>query len=41
MLLAICTTALAYIGLCPNLLVTATDYAASALLFIMEVIAGL
>lgn len=41
MLLAICTTALTYIGLCPNLLVTATDYAASALLFIMEVIAGL
>lgn len=41
MLLAICTTALAYIGFCPNLLVTATDYAASALLFIMEVIAGL
>lgn len=41
MLLAICTTALTYIGLCPNLLVTATDFAASALLFIMEVIAGL
>uniref|UniRef100_UPI004029B283 ComEC/Rec2 family competence protein n=1 Tax=Candidatus Cryptobacteroides bacterium TaxID=3085639 RepID=UPI004029B283 len=41
MLLAICTTALTYIGLCPNLLVTATDSAASALLFIMEVIAGL
>lgn len=41
MLLAICTTALAYIDFCPNLLVTATDYAASALLFIMEVIAGL
>ena len=41
MLLAICTTALTYIGLCPNLLVTATDYAASALLFIMEVIARL
>lgn len=41
MLLAICTTALTYIGLCPNLLVTATDYAASALLFIVEVIAGL
>ena len=41
MLLAICTTALTYIGFCPNLLVTATDYAASALLFIMEVIAGL
>ena len=41
MLLAICTTALTYIGLCPNLLVTATDFVASALLFIMEVIAGL
>lgn len=41
MFLAICTTALTYIGLCPNLLVTATDFAASALLFIMEVIAGL
>lgn len=41
MLLAICTTALTDIGLCPNMLVTATDYAASALLFIMEVIAGL
>lgn len=41
MLLAICTTALTYIGLCPNLLVTATDSAASAFLFIMEVIAGL
>ena len=41
MLLAICTTALAYIGLCPNLLVTSTDSVASALLFIMEVIAGL
>ena len=41
MLLAICTTALTYIGLCPNLLVTATDSVASALLFIMEVIAGL
>lgn len=41
MLLAICATALTYIGLCPNLLVMATDYAASALLFIMEVIAGL
>ena len=41
MLLAICTTALTYIGLCPNLLVTATDSAASALPFIVEVIAGL
>lgn len=41
MLLAICTTALTYIGLCPNLLVTSTDSVASALLFIMEVIAGL